>query len=123
MTEKAPSIEDVKTQLAKEIRQVHCDSYGEDVENVEVAIEDTFIALVMDVKLTQAERTLMKAGDADSVKRTREAFQEAIAPTFAALAERASGRRVTSFASRTIVDGRGSWSAELFRLGDRRNGD
>lgn len=118
MSESAPSPEAVKSEIAREIVRVHEDSYGESATNVEVALHEGFVAVVMDVVLNRAEQTLVGAGNEDSVQTTREAFQGAIAPTFTAIVERASGRRVTGFASRTIVAPQKSWSVEIFRLGD-----
>ena len=59
--------------------------------------------------------TLSEAGHGDAVQATREAFQDAIAPTFKAIVERATGRRVTSFTSRMSMEP--MYSVELFRLG------
>lgn len=111
-----PDVEAMKAEIAREIVRVHEDSYGTGADNVEVALHDGFVAVVFDVSLSRAERTLVDSGNADSVKVTREAFQEAIRPTFSAIVERAMGRRVIGFASRTIVEPGGSWSVEAFRL-------
>jgi len=116
MSEGAPSVEEVKAEIAREIARVHEESYGEGATNLEIALHETFVAIVMDVSLSPAERTLVDAGNQASVQTTREAFQEAIETTFSAIVERATGRRVTGFASRMIVAGEGSWSVELFRL-------
>ena len=51
------------------------------------------------------------------MKATREAFQQAIAPTFIAIVERATGRRVGSFISSMSVEG--LYSIEFFRLEPR----
>jgi uncharacterized protein YbcI len=107
-----------KEEIAREIVKVHQESYGTSARKVQVALHDDFIAVVLDLDLTQAERTLIERGNSDSVKATREAFQEAIEPTFTAIVERAVGRRVIGFASRTIVGTGGSWSIEAFRLAD-----
>jgi uncharacterized protein YbcI len=107
-----------KEEIAREIVKVHQESYGASAQKVQVALHDDFIAVILDLDLTQAERTLVERGNGDSVKATREAFQEAIEPTFTAIVERAVGKRVIGFASRTIVGPNGSWSIEAFRLAD-----
>jgi uncharacterized protein YbcI len=106
----------VKQQIARELIRVHEESYGETARNVEVALHDDFIAVIMDLELSRAETTLIASGFAGSVKENRETFQKAIAETFTAIVERATGRRVTSFASRTVLDGESPWSVEVFRF-------
>jgi uncharacterized protein YbcI len=110
-------VESAKSEIAREIARVHQESYGEAAHNLEVSIEPGFVAVVMEIDLSPAERTLIGAGNAESVKISREAFQLAIAPTFRAIVERATGRTVASFASRTVLDTGTPWSAEIFRLG------
>lgn len=105
-----------KEEIAREIVKVHEDSYGETACRLKVAIEPDFVVVMMDIEFSPAERTLIDAGNEDSVKVTRESFQLAIAPTFRAIVERATGRSVASFASRTVVEAEQSWSVEVFRL-------
>jgi uncharacterized protein YbcI len=112
----APSSEQVKDEIAREISRVHLDAYGEPVSNLEVAIHDGFVAVMMEIELSRAEETLIDAGSPESVKVSREAFQGAIEATFTAIVERATGRRVTSFASRTVVLESPPWSVEVFRF-------
>jgi uncharacterized protein YbcI len=114
--ETTPSLETVKKEIARDIAKIHEDSYGERVSNLEVGLHDTFVTIVMEIEFSRAEKTLVDAGNFDSVKTTREAYQLAIAPTFIAVVERATGRRVGGFVSRTDVDGDRPWSAEIFRL-------
>ena len=64
---------------------------------IDVQISDDTVMIVIDVELTPAERTLIDASQHEAVKATREAFQQAIAATFGAIVERATGRRVESF--------------------------
>jgi uncharacterized protein YbcI len=72
------------------------------------------VLAVIDVVLTPAERTLLEAGELEAVKVTREAFQQAIAPTFLAIIEHATGRQVLSFISAMNVEP--LYSIEFFRL-------
>lgn len=117
MADEAASAEAAKEEIAREIARVHADSYGEPATNVQVSLHPGFVAVLMDVRLSRAEETLLDAGHSDSVRETRETFQVAIAPIFSAIVERAIGRRVESFASSTIVEGSRPWSVEVFRLG------
>ena len=116
----APSADTVKAEIARELVRLHEESYGEGAAKVEVALDDCFVTVILDVELNRAERTLVESGHAKSVQIARESFQEAIAATFTAIIERATGRRVVSFASRTIV-GEHSWSVEVFRLATPAN--
>jgi uncharacterized protein YbcI len=111
-----PSAEQVSDEIAREIARVHADSYGAAASEVEVLIKGDSVAVMMEVELTRGESTLTDAGHEDAVVNSREAFQEAIAATFSAIVERATGRRVERFASRTVIDEDGAWSIEAFRL-------
>ena len=111
-----PDAEDVKKEIAEEISRVHLDSYGERTTNLRVALDDGMVTVMMDVELSPAERTLFGAGKADAVRSAREAYQEAIEEVFVAIVERATGRRVEGFASRTVIGDPRSWCAEIFRL-------
>jgi uncharacterized protein YbcI len=116
LTEQAPQLEDKRQQIAVEIANVHEDSYGVAVTDVVVMLEDDHVAVMMDGDLTRGEQTLVDAGNEDVVIHGREAFQQAIATTYAAVVERATGRRVESFASRTVVRDDRVWAIEAFRL-------
>jgi uncharacterized protein YbcI len=116
MNEHPPGAEQVADEIAREIARVHEDSYGAAANDVEVLIKGNFVAVMMDVELTRGERTLVHAGSSDAVINSREAFQKAIAATFSAIIERATGRRVERFASRAVIDDGGAWAIEAFRL-------
>jgi uncharacterized protein YbcI len=104
----------VRTDIAEQIRRVHQDSYGTDAEGIEVYIAGDNVIVLLEIKLAPAERTLIDSGREDTVKTTRESFQAAIAPTFSAIVERATGRRVSAFLSAMSVDP--LYELEFFRL-------
>lgn len=109
--------EEAKAQIAREISRVHLESYGEPVRDVVVELGERFVAVVMEIVLSPAERLLLESGHRESVRVGREEFQVVIEPVFTAVVERASGRRVDGFASRTVLGGQGPpWSSEVFRL-------
>jgi len=114
-----PPDEAVERQIAEEIARVHHESYGERVTNVRVALPEDMVYVAMDVVLSLAERTLLEAGRVDPVKTSREIYQEAIGEVFIAIVERATGRRVIGFASRTVLTVPDPWSVEIFRLAPR----
>jgi uncharacterized protein YbcI len=103
--------------ISREIALVHEKAYDEAVAPPEVSVAENFVAVVMEFDLWRAEHTLVGAGHAVQVQRTREAYQSAIQTTFTAIVERATGRRVVDSTSRTVVDENDSWSINLFRLG------
>jgi uncharacterized protein YbcI len=105
----------VREEISREILKVHDESYGETAREVKVWVLDDAVLAVIDGEPTVSERTLIDAGRGDAVVDTREAFQEAIAATFKAIVERATGRRVIGFSSRMSIDP--LYSVEFFRLG------
>jgi uncharacterized protein YbcI len=112
--EGAPSAQQVRDEIAREILRVHEESYGTGATGIDVQIAEDSVLIVIDVELTPAERTLVAASQYEAVKATREAFQQAIAATFGAIVERATGRRVVSFLSAMSVES--MYSVEFFRL-------
>ena len=115
--ESAPSAEQVREEIAREILRVHEEAYGTGATGMDVHLSEDVVLIVIDVELTAAERTLISASHEEAVKGTREAFQDAIAPTFTAIVERATGRRVRSFLSAMNVEP--LYSVEFFRLEPR----
>jgi uncharacterized protein YbcI len=111
-----PGVDAVKREIAFEIARVHVESYGERALNLSVALDQDVVAVMLDVEYSPAEQTLIGADRADAVRDAREAYQEAIEEVFVAIVERATGRRVTGFASRMVVAEPTPWSVEIFRL-------
>jgi uncharacterized protein YbcI len=109
-----PTIEEAQAHIAAELVRVHEESYGAGATGVEVYVTGTAVLAILDLEITEAERTLLQAGKAEAVRRTREDFQEAVSSTFIAVVERATGRRVTTWVSRMSVDP--VYSVEVFRL-------
>ena len=112
--EHTPAPSEVIEEIEREILRVHEDSYGTGATETYVHMVGDFVLVVLDVELTPAERTLIDAGRSETVKATRESYQVAIAPTFRAIVERATGRTVASFLSSMSLDP--LYSAEIFRL-------
>lgn len=110
--------EKVIDELKREILNVQEEAYGAGARTVQVGLMEDFVLIILDVVLTQAEQTLIDADRGDAVIATREAFQDAIAPTFTAIVERATGRRVSSFVSKMVL--KPLYSVELFRLEPHR---
>jgi uncharacterized protein YbcI len=115
--ERAPSAAEIREEIAREILRVHQGSYGTGASKIDVILGEDTVLLVLDIELTAAERTLISASQHEAVKGTREAYQMAIAPTFIAVVERATGRRVQSFLSSMSVEP--LYTIEFFRLEPR----
>jgi uncharacterized protein YbcI len=112
--ESSTDVKKACSDIATEMLRVHEENYGAGASNVDVHLSGDIVVVILDVELTAAERTLLDAGQQDAVKTTRESFQQAIAPTFAAIIERAIGRKVRSFISAMSLEP--VFSVELFRL-------
>lgn len=111
-----PSLDPVEDELIRELRRVHEDAYGRPATNMQVGIDEAFVAVVMDVELTDAEEEMVQGGNGAAVRATREEFSHAIRPVYEALVERATGRRVEGFVSRVSLEPRHPWGTEIFLL-------
>ncbi len=109
-----PTREQAEAMITSELIRIHEESYGAGARSVETYFLDDVVFVILDVEITEAERTLLGAGKQEAVRRTREDFQIAVAEIFVAVVERATGRRVASFASRMNIDP--VYSVEVFRL-------
>jgi uncharacterized protein YbcI len=104
----------IEDEISREILRVHEDSYGCGADAVVTRVLEDMVLVVIDVEVTEAERTLLDGGRSEAVRQSREAFQGAIGPTFTAVVERATGRRVRSFMSHMNIEP--LYSVEFFRL-------
>ncbi|HEX6753903.1 MAG TPA: Na-translocating system protein MpsC family protein [Solirubrobacterales bacterium] len=111
-----PSLDPVEDELVREVMRVHEEAYGRPATNLQVGIEETFVAVVMDVTLTPAEEEMVQGGHRSAVRKTREEFSHAIRPVYEALVERATGRRVEAFISRVALEPERPWGTEVFLL-------
>jgi uncharacterized protein YbcI len=103
-------------QIERELLRLQEDSYGAGASSIKAYVHDDAVFVLIDVELTRAERTLTEAGRESAVREMRETFQSVIEPTFTAIIERATGRRVDSFFSgMSMAD---TYSIEVFRLAD-----
>lgn len=110
-----PDENGARDQIAEEILHVHRDSYGTGADDVIVHLLTDLVVVIIDgLELTPGEQTLLEGGYSESVSHMRSQFQEKIQPTFEAIVERATGRRVRSFLSNTDLTDR--FSVEFFRL-------
>lgn len=110
----------VEAAVATELMRIHLDSYGKGAGSACVhVVDDAVLCFLDEVELQPNEEFLIDAGQADAVTEIRTRYQSAIETTFRAAVERATGRRVISFASVTKLSP--NYVIEIFRLGPVTN--
>jgi uncharacterized protein YbcI len=67
-------------------------------------LDNTFVVTALRDTMTTVERTLVENGHSDEVRSVRLKFQEAMAPSFTGVVEKALGRRVGGYHSQLLVD-------------------
>jgi uncharacterized protein YbcI len=108
---------DTENELGAELLRLHRESYGEGASSSRVYIHDDIVFCLLDeIELLQVEQFMVERGEAEAVLEIRGRYQAAIEGTFRAAVERATGRRVISFASVSKLDPH--YVLEIFRLGD-----
>jgi len=116
--ESQQSSDEVADSISRGIGAIHHESYGSVVTRAETYLLPDLVLTVLDIELVPAERTLMAAGRGETVQQVRHEYEVAIRANFTAVVERATGRRVTAFASHTNLEP--PFVSELFRLEPRR---
>ena len=116
MPEDPGPVQDVQVAIATELLAILRDSYGTGAGAAKAYVnEDSVVVFFDDLQLQRSEEYLISAGEGQAVTDVRNHFQQAIEATFRAAVERATGRRVISFASVTKLDPH--YAVEVFRLG------
>jgi uncharacterized protein YbcI len=115
-SEERPSKPMIEQALGEELLRIHEESYGKSARTSRVYIHDDVVFCMLDdLELMRNEEFLIGAGHEEAVLSIRSQYQQAIRATFSAAVERATGRRVISFASITGLDP--NYVVEIFRLG------
>ena len=111
-----PAMSPVATDaLGNELVEIVRASYGTGAGRVTIRrCGDALVAFLDELELQPGERFLIDHGRAETVVRTRAAYEQKILSTFAAAVERATGRRVVSFVSNTHLEP--PYAIEVFRL-------
>jgi uncharacterized protein YbcI len=116
MSDDRGPVQDVEVAIATELLRILEESYGSGAGSARAHIhDDSVVVFIDDLKLQRSEEFLVGAGEARAVTDLRHHYQQAIETTFRAAVERATGRRVISFASITKLDPH--YAVEIFRLG------
>jgi uncharacterized protein YbcI len=102
--------------VGDDLARIHLESYGTGSESTKTIISDDAVVVFMDgLELMANEEFMIREGEEDAVINLRGKYQRAIEPTFRAAVERATGRKVVSFASIVRLDP--TYAVEIFRLG------
>lgn len=83
---------------------LHARHYGKGATRSKSYLLDDLLVCVMEDVYTTVERTLIGVGEAEQVRATRQAFQEAMQDEFRAEVERVTRRRVLAFISQVTID-------------------
>jgi uncharacterized protein YbcI len=118
----APAIDGaVRSAISQAIVRIHADAYGKGATQAKTYVWENLVVCVLRDVLTVAERTLIEADRAETVRELRTAFQFSLEETFRAAVERLTGRRVLSFMSQ--VDPINGLGVEVFVLEPAAGGD
>jgi uncharacterized protein YbcI len=91
-------------EVTNAVVKLHRTHYGKGpTRSKSYMIDDVLMCVMRDV-FTPVERTLIESGDADKVRETRLAFQDAMRGSFTEAVERIMERRVTGFTSQVLLD-------------------
>jgi uncharacterized protein YbcI len=104
----------VASAISREIVRLNATLYGRGPVKAKTYINDDCVVCVLQSVFTTAERTLIRIGRDDEVKRARAAFDDAIQEDLCAIVEHATGRKVLGCVSgvHTTLDS----SAKVFFL-------
>jgi uncharacterized protein YbcI len=110
-----PSDQEVLDELARDILQIHEESYGKGAATPLAILQGDWVVVVLDgLELLPNEKFMIENGQGDTVKQVRSQYQVAIQSTFTAAVERATGRTVIGFTSATSIED--NFSVEIFKL-------
>lgn len=110
-----PALEEIERAIAEEVLRIHHESYGRGAGRARAhVLDDAVIVFLDDLEFLPNEQFMIDQGHEDTVLHLRHQYQLAVELPFRAAVERATGRRVTSFASDTRLDP--NYSVEIFRL-------
>ena len=100
--------------ISNAITRLHRDHYGRGATTTRTIIQRNYVVCFLEDIYTPVERTLIEAGRTDTVRETRNTFQDAMGPKFREAVEEATGRTVVAFMSQVHFDP--DMAAEVFVL-------
>jgi uncharacterized protein YbcI len=102
------------TAVGTAITRLHREHYGRGATTTRTLVQRNCIVVLLEDLYTPVERTLIEAGNEDTVKETRQKFQVAMGPAFSAAVEEIMERKVIAFMSQ--VHFAPDLAAEIFVL-------
>ena len=100
--------------ISNAITRLHRDHYGRGATAARTIIQRNYVVCFLEDIYTPVERTLIDAGRTETVRETRNTFQDAMGPKFREAVEEAMGRTVVAFMSQVHFDP--DMAAEVFVL-------
>jgi uncharacterized protein YbcI len=100
----APVRGPVASEISREIVRLNATLYGRGPVKAKTYINDDCVVCVLQSVFTTAERTLIKIGRDDEVRRARAAFHDATQGDLCGIVERATGRKVLGCVSGVHTD-------------------
>jgi uncharacterized protein YbcI len=90
--------------ISNTIAGLHRSHYGRGPTRTRTVLGSDFVICFLEDVYTTVERTLIDAGRFDTVRETRNAFQETMREAFCDAVEKALGRKVVGFLSQVLVN-------------------
>jgi uncharacterized protein YbcI len=100
--------------IGNAITRLHREHYGRGATTTRTVFQRDHVVAFLEDIYTPVERTLIDAGDPETVKETRQAFQMAMREPFSKAVEEITGRKVVAFMSQVHFDP--DMAAEIFVL-------
>lgn len=107
-------------ELSNAMVALHREHFGRGPGAAKSFVNDEMVICVLNDIYTAVERTLIRAGQAEHVRRTRALHQEALEDEYKVRVEGIMGRRVVAFLSVVHVDP--DVAIEVFLLDEARSG-
>ena len=107
---------EIAAEVSNAVVRLFTDFYGRGPVKAKTYIVDEYAFTVLEETLTVAERTLVRAGQEELVRRFRLTFQQEMYETFVGAVEKVLGRRVLTHHSQITFNP--EICIEFFRLGD-----
>jgi uncharacterized protein YbcI len=100
--------------IGNAVTRLHREHYGRGATTTRTIFQRNHVITFLEDIYTPVERTLIEAGEQESVKSTRQVFQMAMRDAFSRAVEDITGRKVIQFMSQVSFDP--DMAAEIFVL-------
>jgi uncharacterized protein YbcI len=106
----------VAAEISNAIVHLLSERYGRGPTKAKTYLFDNYVFCALQNVLTTSEQTLVEQGQGDLVRKTRLAFQEALADEFKPAVTKATGKRVIAYQSQVVF--KPDMGFEIFVLED-----